>query len=162
MHPEIADIMDMQGFGRNLVIQTFHEEDPVIVRAMILEVLLDMQFSTKDPVLKAGIPWHWFFQRMITTDKARVLDCLCDLEGQGLVVFGECENEVLVLLNPDRYQDAMDKAGYWPEGFEPPEGVEVIRMSPEWADAIEENGLETVAEFLALGFEAPVAGHGEA
>ena len=47
-----------------------------------------------------------------------------------------------ITINPEKQEELMLFVGMWPEGFEAPEGVEVLRLTEEAKDILETEGGE--------------------
>ena len=82
----------------------------------------------------------------------RVLNLLVSDEVMNLVQF----DGDLITIKPERVfmQAAMDLAGWWWEGYDIPPGVDVIRLSDEGRDLLEQLGPDVVAESLAMNLIA--------
>jgi len=148
----LIEELDMEGFGRSRTFQTSNENDIEVIRQMIVNVLIDLQFS-RFMEFQAGLPWWRLFERMVPnpktgkTDAGRILNALVDLLDRGLVVEARDDtNEIYVLVPEEIYQEAMDYCGTWYGGYEPPPGTEVLMVTGHGRDVLSDP--EQTAELL--------------
>lgn len=130
------EVLDLYGFGWNQVFQTIHEPDPEVKRSMIGDVLLMWEFDG------TGVEYKWYelFTRLRRSEHAVILEQLLVLIDQGFVL-GPFEDDTIT-INPAKQEELMEFVGMWPEGFEPPEGTKVLRLTEEAQETLSMEGGE--------------------
>lgn len=116
-------------------------------------VLADMQITIKDLF---GLHWIELFRFIKTPEQTdRVLNAIVDLIDEGLIL--ECgDQEVTLPGDTATLQKIMDMCGiyrYDVEGIEYPDNL--IGLTDEGRDAIEQIGVEGVAEMIAAEMHGP-------
>jgi len=116
----------------------------------ILDDLLRLHFSDWE----FGIPWYDLFRFIQTrAQENRVLEALCDERVQNLTT--EYERTQIIRLRPDHdsLQEAMNIAGCWYDGYEIPEGVEVLSLTERGDALLGELGVDEFARRFAHEME---------
>lgn len=150
----LARTLDFEGFGSCPVYQTAHEDDPSTVGDMVLSVIANLTYpEPAHPYPKALAGIHWSELVRSGKDTDRRLEQIIALTDEGLII----DQGGLLSLNPDRYDECFDRAGYWPEGVDVPEGEDVIMLTPLGQQMFEQNSPEDLAEYVValMGVQAP-------
>ncbi len=101
-----------------------------------------------------GIYWHDFFRLMRSNrQRERVLSALIRLLGSGMIV--EHGKFLSLDFRHESLQFVMDFAGYWLNGFAPPDGTTVLRLTDQGEEMLEVMGVSGVAQFLSAAMICP-------
>lgn len=117
----------------------------------ILDDLLRCHF-TNHKITNGGMKWYELFRFVKSrVQQNRVLSALLDDRVQELV-FEDEKGYLRLIPNRELLHKAMNIAGVWYSGFEPPEGVEVLSLSDKVRELVDSMGVEGAAGYLATCF----------
>ena len=125
----LYEIIVLNGFGTDRGMNTTNEPDPLVLKQMVGECVIEAVYSYHEP----GLLLSYLFDARPTwtRENDRVLQAVLDLIDVGMLVEQITGMNKLRLDIPDP-QKLMDFVGLWPEGFEPPEDTpDLIYSTPE-------------------------------
>ena len=139
----LKETLELEGFVQQGFWRTQNEELLQTVEGMTSSVILALTYPDlchPHPDMCAGVSWDL----LCDGDEERRLQAIINLIDRGIVL----DDDGLLIINPSKYQEAMDLAQCWYEPYSPPAGTETISLTQEGREILENNDIKDVAEWL--------------